>query len=645
MNLAKKCRGRVVWAPFFVPFLGVVVLAIVAYAYGMGVGGAFLLDDFANLQGLSEIHSFSLQDILTFAVLGAGGDGGRPLALLTFALQYADWPGNPAAFKMANVGIHLLNCVLGFGVLFQLGRFFRLEARLVPWFALMGASFWALAPLNVSAVLYVVQRMALLALTFILAGFFLYILGRRLLEQGRSQLGGALVFSGLFVGTVLGVMSKENALLFPLWVLFLESLALPSEKLPKTWRWARWGVLGAPVLFLFGYLAWNFNTWIAPGYVGRDFTLGERLLSESRALVEYIKLFLLPRQVGLGAFHDDFGPSRGLFSPPATALSLLVILAMATGALHLRRRAPLVTLGIAWYFAGHLLESSVIPLELYFEHRNYFPMWGIAVVLAFCVILALKNFPKYAIYIVLLVSGWLAMSAGVLLMEAGVWGNPIRQAIAWADEHPGSKRAQEYASNQMMRIGGQDMAEYYLDRLAAIDTADPTGPLLLLELKCEEGGYEKMPPLNQALRSAPFSNGPGGALENLVARVLAGNCPALPPPLLDSLINDLAGNSNYVTRLAYLRFLQARLRGGLGDTGGAVKAAELAYAANRDADSGMRLAAYLISAGRYPEADMKIRWALSNANSIRLWRRAYLRDQAEEMRGVMATRGYRPEGR
>ena len=33
--------------------------------------------------------------------------------------------------------------------------------------------------------------------------------------------------------------------------------------------------------------------------------------------------------------------------------------------------------GIAWFLVGHSIESTVFSLELYFEHRNYFPGVGL----------------------------------------------------------------------------------------------------------------------------------------------------------------------------------------------------------------------------------------------------------------------------
>ena len=47
------------------------------------------------------------------------------------------------------------------------------------------------------------------------------------------------------------------------------------------------------------------------------------------------------------------------------------------GSCWLRRRLPVVACGILWFFVGHLLESTVIPLELMFEHRNYLPSFAV----------------------------------------------------------------------------------------------------------------------------------------------------------------------------------------------------------------------------------------------------------------------------
>ncbi|MCY0536413.1 hypothetical protein, partial [Klebsiella pneumoniae] len=49
-----------------------------------------------------------------------------------------------------------------------------------------------------------------------------------------------------------------------------------------------------------------------------------------------------------------------------------------TGAsLAARKRAPSIPAGWFFFLVAHLVESSFLPLEMYYEHRNYLPSFGL----------------------------------------------------------------------------------------------------------------------------------------------------------------------------------------------------------------------------------------------------------------------------
>ena len=75
-------------------------------------------------------------------------------------------------------------------------------------------------------------------------------------------------------------------------------------------------------------------------------------------------------------YHDDITLSRGLLEPWTTLPAALGIAGLIAAAWLARRRAPVAGFGIAFFLGGHLLESTVLPLELAFEHRNYLPAFG-----------------------------------------------------------------------------------------------------------------------------------------------------------------------------------------------------------------------------------------------------------------------------
>ncbi|MGC9194645.1 MAG: tetratricopeptide repeat protein, partial [Syntrophobacteraceae bacterium] len=143
----------------------------------------------------------------------------------------------------------------------------------------------------------------------------------------------------------------------------------------------------------------------------RDFTLGQRLLTEARVVVWYMSLLLWPVPSRLSMQHDPL-LSTSLFSPLTTLPAILFIATLIFFAVKFRKRFPVITFGIIWFFLNLVIESTIIPLELVFEHRLYLPSVGFYMaVVAICVGLFRKaarqlpeiEFAKAACSILLLV--------------------------------------------------------------------------------------------------------------------------------------------------------------------------------------------------------------------------------------------------
>lgn len=83
----------------------------------------------------------------------------------------------------------------------------------------------------------------------------------------------------------------------------------------------------------------------------------------------------------MGLYTDDFSISSSLFDPISTLWSLLALIALSAGAIALRKRAPTVFAGWLFFLVAHAVESSILPLEMYYEHRNYLPSFGLLLAL------------------------------------------------------------------------------------------------------------------------------------------------------------------------------------------------------------------------------------------------------------------------
>lgn len=452
------------WSSAFVALLFPLMAALTLIVYWPGVSGPFLLDDFANLDQLGKLGG--VRDWETFHLYvfsNQSGVGGRPLSMLSFLLNDNNWPSDPRSFKYTNLLLHLLTGILLTWLIYRLllARDPQRNVALAARVALLTAALWLLHPFNVSTTLYVVQRMAILSALFSIAGLLTYVVGRDLLAR-QPRRAYFLISAGVVVFTPLAVFSKENGALLPLLIAVLEYTALrhpaPQHRRPSS-RWLML-FLGLPNLILIVYFAARWGATL-DGYRLRHFTLGERLLTESRILLDYLQQLIVPNLGASGIFNENPSPSQGLLDPPTTLAASLIITVLITSAWKTRARYPLFSLAVLFFFAGHVLESTFIPLELYFEHRNYLP--------------AIFLFLPLTHWLVNKASQWRWLPAMPLLLiglfafmthqQAILWGDRGRLIAHWAKINPSSIRAQRTLAMELEAHGRTDLALRHLDQI------------------------------------------------------------------------------------------------------------------------------------------------------------------------------------
>jgi len=446
--------------------LGVALLAVLAatcLAYRPGLSGGFLFDDFANLPPLGATGPIDNGPALwRYLSSGHADPTGRPIAVASFLLDARDWPADPRPFKRTNLLIHLVNITLLAWLLLALGRCYGLTEIHARTAAVLGAALWGLHPLLVSATLYIVQREAMLPGIFIIGGLLLWLAGRQRCMRGQTRSGLLLELAGLGLGTLLATLCKANGALLPFYALLIEYLLLRPHDASPTPRMHRITLLALgwlPALVILVYLlhtAWN--RLGGPPPFGRDWTEGQRLLTEPRVLWDYLRLLWLPRPFTPGLFNDQIHASTGLLQPWTTLPALLGIAGLIAGAWTLRCRYPLWAFAILFYLAGQLLESTTIPLELYFEHRNYLPalvlFWPLAVWL---------TAPGKPLRLRAPLALVIVVALGLMThARAELWGNATEQALLWAKLNPDSPRAQSYAAQIMMAHGQPHWAQVRL---------------------------------------------------------------------------------------------------------------------------------------------------------------------------------------
>jgi hypothetical protein len=436
--------------------VGAALCIAIVLSYWPGLHGPFVFDDAENITAnppvaLRTLNATTIADAL---LANDAGPLKRPLASLTFALNHYFAGGFESAFpfKATNLAIHVINSWIVYALVFALMGVARDKSE---WsgrdraiFAWLCASVWALHPIQITSVLYVVQRMTSLAGTFVLAGLWAFVYGRSQLAEHPARATWWMT-AGLVGGTLLGITVKEPAALLPLYALAIEFSFFRSNELKRSARrrllFLYAGALAVPAVLFGGYLILQPH-FFSESYATRTFTPLERLLTEARVLWHYIGLLLYPIPSHFGLFHDDIIPSTGLLTPPTTLLACLAWVVTATTALAVRDRHPLPAFSILWFLAGHSLESSFFGLELAHEHRNYLPSLGpiLLVAAGICQIGArLFTGDRGKILVAGTVASVLAFSTWVRSTD---WSSLSELAFATARHHPDSPRANDFAA-------------------------------------------------------------------------------------------------------------------------------------------------------------------------------------------------------
>lgn len=480
-------------------------MALTVASYWVGLHGPFLLDDGANFEVL-KLWSVGRAS-LTHALSSGQGMFGRPISMATLALSAQLGGFTPFAFKLGNLVVHLL---CGVVMYLLVRRIASHDARLqhgAQAIATLIASAWLLHPLHASTVLYSIQRMTQMSALLVLLGMLLYMTTRERLARGPSPAALIGLLAGVPALTVAAFLCKENGILLPLMCLVLEFGCFRAPRPRVAWAFSGLFVF---LPLLVGAIAFALTpARVLGGYAIRTFDWQQRLLTQPRALLDYLWQTIAPNPSRMGIHTDDFAISTGLFSPYSTLPAILALIAITAFALQLRPRLAALFVGWGIFLVGHALESTIFPLELYFEHRNYLPMLG--------VLYALTGL-AFAAYDLLLARGYhaericMAIAAAFLALlafgthgRARVWSSPQTLAESAAAAHPDSMRAQLAVVSDALGRGDLTRARNALDTL----TQSPRprlraqGYLNRINLDCATRHEANPMDLAAAVREAP----------------------------------------------------------------------------------------------------------------------------------------------
>ncbi|WP_158885987.1 hypothetical protein [Rhodanobacter sp. L36] len=598
----------------FLPLLGSLLLIVLVF--WPALSGGFIFDDYPIFAENQAIHVNGWHWQAWHAVWAWSlANVQRPLAMLSYALNYA-LGGSTWGFKAVNLAIHLLNTVLLFlltkrlmlaGWSARLGENIERHHQRLGYWSLAVAFAWAVHPLQVSAVMYVVQRMELMGFTFVLLALLAYWHARQRQLTGQRSWPWLLLCAAL---VAVGYLAKETVVLVPGYAWLIEvtllHFAAARSSVERRWKIAYMiGFVAALALFV-AYLLPHYAT--AAAYQIRDYTAWQRELTQLRALPMYLGWSLLPLPDQLHFYYDNYPVSTDLLHPITTLLGGLILVGLLSLGVAVRKRRPLLALGIGWFFMAHLLTSSPLPLELVFEHRNYPALFGVLLVVADLMwLLACRiksGVPGLVVCVLILNLAFLTA------LRAATWASPLFLATSLASMNPDSPRAALDLARRYVAMSGDNPANplyslgiQQLERAARLPTSSILPEDALLIQSAAHPGTADGPwwtSLQQKLRTRPLGPETNQALYGLVQQRLGGNIGIDARQLAEAYKIVVARNPDRLTlRTQYAELAAAALH----DPTTAIEQWQAALPLRKDTDVYAReLAGYLVDHDRGQEA-------------------------------------------
>ena len=360
------------------------ILAVfVALPYSNTLHSPFTFDDAPNITKNRHLQLADLSLASFSKAATKSMNKRRWLPNISFALNNYYSGNDVFSYHFVNIALHIITALFFYGLLactlsLTWSGLSVIRAREISFWA---ALLWGVHPVNTNAVTYIVQRMTIMATLFYIASLFFYL-------HGRTRSGPLITrffwYLACLVTALSAFASKENAFMLPFAIVGFELYFLSQYRDKK-----KLGIAIAAIgaLFFIAVSAWiifgeNIVEAILGGYKARDFTLSERLLTECRVAFHYLSLLAIPFPHRLNLVYD-YTLSTGLFSPPQTFIAIVGLLSLAFVSVHLFKKHRLWSFALFWFFLNLIIESTVIPLEIIFEHRLYLPSMYIFVAFIF----------------------------------------------------------------------------------------------------------------------------------------------------------------------------------------------------------------------------------------------------------------------
>ena len=401
------------------------LLALLVYANTFNT--PFLFDDQLNITRNLSFRNVKLTPEALVPVLSS--QGSRPLASLSFAVNYYMHGYDVRGYHAVNLIIHLLTALLVFLIARSTLELCGMGGTPAP---LLAAALWLVNPVHTQSVIYTVQRMNSLATLFYLLALFCYIRARLKAGSGNARIRRMLFYGLCLVAGLLGLAAKEIAATLPVMLFLYEWYFF--QDLNRAWLKKRLPWIGLAVLLVAGlaffYLGADPLDKILASYRKHDFTPAQRLLTEPAVVIYYISLLIYPHPGRLALIYDF-----PVFSSPAAPLAALAgilgLAALALAGVRLSKKQRLLSFAIFWFLGNLVIESSIFGLALVFEHRTYLPSVFPFIALTALALKPLRRrvIPMTVICLLILVCGYWTYQRNRVWNDAvGFWQDNVAKA-------------------------------------------------------------------------------------------------------------------------------------------------------------------------------------------------------------------------
>ncbi len=436
------------------------LIIITLCIYWPGLKGPLLLDDGPQLKPILDETNNNWINQYKEYILSTSSILKRPVSMLSFIFNAALSGNNIWYWKLTNVVLHVLtSCSVFFLTRLIISLHISKNTIHTNIASLCVTLAWALHPLQVSTVLYLVQRMTILSSLFTFCALLTFIQG--FINEINKGTGVTQLLCSAFILFPLALFSKENAALIPIYIIITTAYILKCSNITisKTPKAVKYYIVFMLLIAIFclSFLVIQRDYLLFDSYKLKNFTLYQRILTEPRVLFLYLAQIITALPSSMGFFHDDFLVSIGLFSPFTTFTSCFLLFFISAFSIALFNKLPLAAFGLLFFLSSHIIESTILPLEIAFEHRNYIGIWGILIFL-FAIIL---NRRKIQLFIA---CPFIIVLASLTYQRATIWSDANTMYQHMISIHPNSQRLNTLYANAYMDSGQYKKAIIHLQK-------------------------------------------------------------------------------------------------------------------------------------------------------------------------------------